>query len=343
MTQNFEIYGAQSESDLKFLQNLGFTQVIVDLLQFAEPADKLGLGVVLANFWDSSTTPSQVAEVVSLANGLEHLVSINMMDEPILVGLATHAPAVYLRIRDWIRRGGSNAPLSLTEYGPRPDWPVSWSRVYLDFLEAIDIVRSDPYPFAAGRPLELVAQWIDQARLLIGVTGRPRPLTVILQAWACDNGLPPVPMIRMMAYLAMLSGVETLSFYQYNPADWDKVPGFTADFTAMMVELTALAQEFAGAEVQGVLGVDHIFQAEIRRDRQWTCISVNTLNRPNGRFGPLEVIRHEGRCARPYGVTAPPAVSTFPTPAIQRRDLGAVPSGTDSSGMSSYSAETRYQ
>jgi hypothetical protein len=122
----------------------------------------------------------------------------------------------------------------------------------------------------------------------------------------------------------MLSGVETLSFYQYNPADWDKVPGFTADFTAMMAELTALAREFAGAEVQGVLGVDHIFQAEIRRDGQWTCISVNTLNRPNGRFGPLEVIRHEGRCARPYAVTGPPAVSTCPTPAIQRRDVGAV-------------------
>src|SRR4051812_9174362 len=117
ITQNFEIYGAQSEADLKSLQDLGFTQVIVDLLQLAEPADRLGLGVVLANFWDSSTTPSQVAEVVSLANGLEPLVSINMMDEPILVGLATHAPAVYLRIRDQVRQGGSNAPLSLTEYG----------------------------------------------------------------------------------------------------------------------------------------------------------------------------------------------------------------------------------
>jgi hypothetical protein len=324
MTQHFEIYGARSEADLKFLQDLGFTQVIVDLLQLAEPADTLGLGVVLANFWDSSTAPSQVAEVVSLANGLEHLVSINMMDEPILVGLATHAPAVYLRIRDQIRQGGSDAPLSLTEYGPRLDWPVSWSRVYLDFLEAIDIVRSDPYPFAAGRPLELVAEWIDQARLLIGITGRPRPLTVVLQAWACDNGLPPVPMIRVMAYMAMLSGVETLSFYQYNPADWNKVPGFTADFTAMMSELTVLAREFARAEVQGVLGFDHIFQAEIRRDSQWTCISVNTLNRPNGRFRPLEVIRHEGRCAQPYSVAGPPAAWTFPTPAIQRRDVGAV-------------------
>ena len=31
----------------------------------------------------------------------------------VLVGLATHAPAVYLRIRDQIRQGGSNAPLSL--------------------------------------------------------------------------------------------------------------------------------------------------------------------------------------------------------------------------------------
>src|SRR5262245_48164503 len=60
ITQNFEIYGTQSEADLEFLRGLGFTQVIVDLLQFAEPADKLGLGVVLANFWDSSTPPSVV-------------------------------------------------------------------------------------------------------------------------------------------------------------------------------------------------------------------------------------------------------------------------------------------
>jgi hypothetical protein len=52
ITQRFEIYGASSLADLALLKGLGFTQVIVDHLDLAVPADAMGLSVV----WRTSGT-----------------------------------------------------------------------------------------------------------------------------------------------------------------------------------------------------------------------------------------------------------------------------------------------
>jgi hypothetical protein len=305
IAQNFEIYGASSEDDLHFLRSLGFTQVILDFPQLAEPAESLGFAVVLANWWDKTTPWSHVEAMLQFADGLDNVVSVNMMDEPIYNGTALHGPEVYLSLRRAIRQAGFDEWLSLTMYGPQLSWPASWSRLFIDYLPAIDILRIDPYPLAAGKPLRQVAQWIDQARLLMRAAGRDLPLTVVLEAWDSGAGLPSIGEIRVMAYMALLSGVETVSFYNYSPPAWNSTPGFTQGFAELMSELLALAQEFDGAEIHPILGPDAQFQAEIHLDGQWTCITVNTLRRPNGRLGPLQVVRQEGRCPRPFRASGP--------------------------------------
>lgn len=305
ITRRFEIYGARSQLDLDFLRPLGFTQVILDDYRLVKPAESAGFGVVLANWWDRETTWEQVRRVLEFARGVRRLVSINMMDEPILNGAGSHEPAVYLGLREEIRRAGYDPRLSLTIYGPQPAWPTPWSLLFVDYLGAIDLLRIDPYPIAGRRPLREVAEWIEQAKRLMAAGGRGLPLTVVLQAWDSGDGLPSIAQIRVMAYMAMLSGAETLSFFEYNPSVWSQVPGFTEGFVALMGELGSLAREFEGAAICPVLGGDDLFQAEVELGGEWTCITVNTLGRPNGPFGPYQVVRDVGRCPRPRLETIP--------------------------------------
>jgi hypothetical protein len=226
-----------------------------------------------------------------------------MTDEPMENGLADHGPEVYVEIRRQIRESGYDQPLSLTNYGPKETWPTAWSRLFLDYLAAIDILRIDPYPIAGNKPLRVVYDWIQLARQLMAAAGRELPLTVVLQAWDLGNGLPSNDQIRVMAYMAVFSGVDTLSFFKYDPNLWGKTQGFMAGFTNLMHELIGLAREFAGARIVPILGADDLFQAEIHHRDRWTCITVNTLDRPNGPFGPLQVLRTEGRCPRPWGLS----------------------------------------
>ena len=305
ITRRFEIYGASSRADLDSLKCLGFNQVILDFFDLAEPAECCGFSVVLARFWDKRTTWSDVYPVLELAQNLTRLVSINMMDEPIYNGLADHGPEVYLELRRQIRAAGYDEPLSLTMYGPQETWPTAWSRLFLDYLGAIDILRIDPYPIAAGKPLRVVYDWIQLARQLMAAAHRDLPLTVVLQAWDSGGGLPTIDQIRVMAYMALCSGADTLSFFKYDPAVWYKTQGFVQGFTDLMDELTCLAREFADAEISPILGADGLFQAEIYHRGRWTCITVNTLDRPNGPFGPLQVVRTESRCPRPFTTRGP--------------------------------------
>src|SRR5262249_46057933 len=212
VTQNFEIYGTSSQADFDFMKSLGFTQVILDNRGLAGMAESAGLAVVLANWWDRSTTWGQVLEVLRDAEKLTKLVSVNMMDEPIFNGLDLHEPEVYRALRRSIREAGYDQPLSLTMYGPHLTWPTCWGRGFLDYFEANDILRIDPYPIAAGKPLRLVSDWINLARQMMWVAGRALPLTVVLQAWDSGGGLPSVSQIRVMAYVVMFSGADTLSF-----------------------------------------------------------------------------------------------------------------------------------
>jgi hypothetical protein len=304
IARNFEIYGAETGADLELLKSLGFTQVILDDQGLANLAGEFGLAVVLANWWNTSTTWTQIQALFEYALGLNNLVSINMMDEPIYNGVATHPPELYMRIRETMRSQGFDQRLSLTIYGPQSSWPVSWSRLFMEYLATIDILRIDPYAIAAGQPLRIVKEWIDYSHSLMAVAQRELPLTVVVQAWNSGSGLPSIAEIRVMAYMALFSGVETVSFYSYNPTVWNQTKGFLRGFAAIMTELTALSREFENADIQPVLGGDDLFQVEICHEGQWTCITVNTRNHPNGVLGPLEIVRSNGRCPMPMLVNA---------------------------------------
>ena len=302
VTRSFEMYmdGTFTKADFEYMKALGFTRIFPNFEGYATELESLELGVVLPNWWNGDTTWSTVLQVLQDAAKLTNLVSINMMDEPELDDLPLHAPEVYLKLRREIRQAGFDQPLSLTLYGPRPEWPASTTRFFLDYFGAIDILRIDPYPVLSGKPLRRVADWINQARFLMEVIGREMPLTVVLQTWELSPGtLPAVSALRVMAYLAMFSGANTLSFFDYNPTAWSDNPGFTEGFITLMSELTGLAREFAGAVVYPILGPDDVFQAEVELDGYWTCFKVNTLESQNGTLAPLEIVREKGRCRRP--------------------------------------------
>jgi hypothetical protein len=312
----FEIYGARSAADLIFFKSLGFTQVIADAGWLAEDADALGLDVVLANWWAPGTAWSTIEDALRLAQRLTRLVSVNMADEPLWLGLGSHPPGYYVALREQILRAGYDLPLSLTNYGPDPDWPPSWIRAFADYFDAIDLLRIDPYPVAARKPFRIVADWIDLAFRLMGLTNQAMPLTVVVEAWDSGLGLPEVGEIRVMAYLALFSGADTVSFFRYDPGKWIQENGFTEGFAAMIGELTGLAREFAGATVYPVIGGDGIFQAEVFLDGDWTCFTVNTLGRPNGFLAPLQVLREEGRCPRPSTAIDAPLGPLLPRPGL---------------------------
>ena len=106
-------------------------------------------------------------------------------------------------------------------------------------------MRIDPYPIAAGKPLRIVFDWIATAREMMREIGHDVPLTVILQTWNSGEGnrveIPSIPQLRAMAYLAMFSEVDTLSFFDFNPREWDRVPAFRQEFQNLMTELKAIA------------------------------------------------------------------------------------------------------
>jgi hypothetical protein len=300
----FEIYGAKTLQDLRLLKKWGFTQVILDpdpKFALTRAADRMGLRVVMANWWKSGWSWNDVQTTLATARTLKNLVSINMMDEPCRDPAGACPPSVYQALRRRIRRAWPGAPLSLTIYGPDPNWKVGHSGTFLDYLATIDVLRIDPYPPAAGKPLGTVYHWVEQARLLMREARRVRPLTVILQAWSdpkSNVALPSVQTIRAMAYVAMLSGVRTLSFFKYDPTDWAAIPYFLDDFRDMMAELVALAKDLEGARTVALLGGDETFQAEVRKGKKSECITVNLTTSLLGGVPGLGVVRAKGACPR---------------------------------------------
>ena len=303
VTRSFEIYVdfLAKQADFDFLKSLGFNQLISNNDPTAIAAAANGFSIVLSNWWNTNTTWVDVEKALRFAGKFNDLISINMMDEPTMYGLSLHPPDLYLELRRKIRDSDNDQPLSLTMYGPQPEWPACWGRIFLDYLEAVDILRIATYPVVGGRPLRVVADWINLARsMMMNVFGREIPLTVVLQAWdLTDGGLPTMEELRVMAYMALFSGADVLSFFDYNPEAWSKTPGFTAGFTRLMAELVDLSREFAGAAVHPIIGGDDLFQVEIDQDGDYTCMSVNTLYRENGFLAPLQIVRERGRCARP--------------------------------------------
>jgi hypothetical protein len=297
----FEIYGAKNPQHLQTLAAMGFDQITAQAVDVGQLAGSMGLSVVLENWWNTGTAWDAIRQTVESALTISGLVSINMMDEPEINGIELHPPELYASIRQRILDQWPRTPLSITFYGPDLKSRASKLRTFTDYLRTIDILRIDPYPIVAKRPLAMVHEWIDLSRYLMRQIARPMPLTVILQTWSDTEDtagrpqLPPVESLRVMAYMAILAGIDTLSFHSYDPDVWDRVPGFTAGFTKLMRELRSLADELVGARVDAVMGGDGIYHAEIARGAHQWSYTINTSFAPTGRMDPLQIHRAPGR------------------------------------------------
>jgi hypothetical protein len=249
--RHIELYGAKTEEHLRHFRQLGVDQVILESAHLIPVAEQLGMRVVLANWWNGDTDEQLIARQLQAAHSAKRLVSLNLMDEPIHNDPTIHTPEFYLDLRKRLRGQGDRTPLSLTIYGPKLGWDDEHNALFGRYVDAVDVLRIDPYPVVAEAPLRLVYDWPRKAQTFIAQTGRRIPLTVILQAWSPgddEQGVPELPEIeqlRVMAYLAMFSGADTVSFFSFDPAVWDRKPGFREGFELLLKEVRQVQREFA--------------------------------------------------------------------------------------------------
>lgn len=249
--RHIELYGAKTEEHLRHFRQIGFDQVILESANLIPVAEQLGMRVVLANWWNGDTDEQLIERQLQAAHSAKRLVSLNMMDEPIHNDPTIHSPEFYQELRTRFREQGDRTPLSLTIYGPSLKWPDEYDVLFKGYVDAVDVLRIDPYPVVAEAPLRLVYDWPQKARTLIAQTGRRIPLTVILQAWSPgddEEGIPQLPEIRqlrVMAYLAMFSGADTVSFFSYDPEVWDRKPGFREGFEGLLNDMRQVQRAFA--------------------------------------------------------------------------------------------------
>lgn len=249
--RHIELYGAKNEEHLQHFRRIGVDQVILESADLIPAAERLGMRVVLANWWNPDTEQELIERQRQAARVSKRLVSLNLMDEPIHNNPQLHSPEFYQELRTTFREQGDRTPLSLTIYGPSLNWPEQYDTLFKGYVDSIDVLRIDPYPVVAEAPLRLVYDWPQKAQSFIANTGRRIPLTVILQAWSLgddEQGIPQLPEIeqlRVMAYLAMFSGADTVSFFSYDPAVWDRKPGFREGFEKLLKEMRQVQREFA--------------------------------------------------------------------------------------------------
>jgi len=249
--QHIELYGAKTEEHLRHFRQIGVDQVILESANLIPAAEQLGMRVVLANWWNGDTDEQLIERQRQAARSSKRLISLNLMDEPIHNDPTIHSPEFYQGLRTKFREQGDRTPLSLTIYGPSLKWPAEYDALFGRYVAAVDVLRIDPYPVVAEAPLRLVYDWPRKAQTFIADTGRRIPLTVILQAWSLgddEQGVPQLPEIdqlRVMAYLAMFSGADTVSFFSFDPAVWDRKPGFREGFEGLLQEIRQIQREFA--------------------------------------------------------------------------------------------------
>jgi hypothetical protein len=298
ITPHFEIYNPHSREDMLAIKNMGFTQVILDRADLHVEATRVGLNIVLANWWTRETIPEDIEQGIKYAAQVDRsrLVAVSMMDEP-----ERHAPdtpfpfykALYRVLRTRFDREMPGVQLEISHWGPLESWPLEAYRLFKPLYQATDRIRLMPYPDLYEGPLSEVYFQMQRSRHIMQLAGRNLPQVVILQTWALPNDtkLPTIEELRVMAYQAMLVGADTLSFYNYDPSLWQQTPGFTEEFAKLMQELTRFSHTFRTASVQSQMGTDGILKATIDLPGQApVLVTVNTNRQQIGDLDPLAVV-----------------------------------------------------
>jgi hypothetical protein len=139
---------------------------------------------------------------------------------------------------------------------------------------------------------------------------------VILQTWILPpkNQLPEIDELRVMTYQAMLSGSDTVSFFDHNPEVWRQKDGFESGFRDLMREITTFARRYKDWDVETVMSGDSVLTSILTSPSgQRHRVVVNTQRLAVNDLGALEV-REEPMESSPVLLTGQCCLQQF-TPA----------------------------
>jgi len=298
VTRRFEMYNPHSREHLEQLKAMGFTQVILDWPNLHTDATKLGLDVVLANWWIDTTDEVDIDYGFATARNVapDRLSGLSVMDEP-----ERNAPdtplefyeELYPKLRPRLDEISPRANLEISHWGPTWNWSEEIYEAFVPLYRSADVMRIMPYPDLHEGPLSDVYFMMARSRRLMALADRDLPLLVILQTWTLtpEADLPTIDELRVMAYQAMLSGAETVSFFDYNQEIWEKTPGFRDEFSDLMYELTSLSDRLADAQLVTTMTDEGILQTTATDPGGWTqTIRVNTNRIATAGLDPLQIV-----------------------------------------------------
>jgi hypothetical protein len=235
--QRFEMYSPHSTEALRDLKSMGFTQVILDWPNLHDAATKAGLNVVLANWWIDKTRPEDIEKGIERAREVDptSLIGFSVMDEP-----GRNSPDtpfgyyidLYEELKPKFQREFPGTRLEISHWGPMASWDETYYEYFSFLYEAADVMRIMPYPDLYEAPLDDVFFMVHRSRKLMKIAQRELPLVVILQTWILppENKLPEIDELRVMAYQAMLSGAETVSFLTITPMSGSRLRALRSGF-----------------------------------------------------------------------------------------------------------------
>ncbi len=317
VTQRFEMYDPHSKQALADLKAMGFTQVILDWPHLHKAASDVGLNVVLANWWTQDTKRNEIEEGLERARKVapESLIGFSIMDEP-----GRNAPDtpfgfyidLYEQLKPKFAEELRGTRLEISHWGPMASWDSRYYDYFSFLYEAADVMRIMPYPDLHEAPLDDVFFMIQRSRKMMKIAQRELPLVVILQAWLLppDGRLPEIEELRVMAWQAMLSGAETVSFFEYNLDVWNETPEFHEQFRQLVAELTALSLRYRTCSVETEMREDGILNSTLTSPSGlMTQIEINTRRHSVGFLKPLGIRETKIRSSR----GCPPLVASRQT------------------------------
>lgn len=315
ITRRFEMYDPHSAEALQTLKDMGFTQVILDWPNLHPDATKIGLDVVLANWWTDNTKPEQIDRGIELARQVDpaRLAGLSIMDEPERNSPETPFSFyvdLYHQLRERLDSELPGVPLEISHAGPYASWDQRYYDYFATLYEAADVVRIMPFPDLNEGPLSDVYFMILRSRELMKIAGREPSLVVILQAWVLppESKLPEIAELRVMAWQAMLAGAQTLSFFEYNTEVWSRTTGFHDQFAELMHELTSLRDRLRDATIRSRMDADGVLHAQANWPTDHVeFITINTNRTRAGNLAPLAVV--ESPVYRSWSTTCPQVCS----------------------------------
>lgn len=333
ISDQFEIYNPHSTEHLKAIREMGFHQVILDWPNLHAEATQMGLDVVIANWWTAETEISEIEKRIEFLGEVNprHLAAISMMDEPERNSPDTpfsYYQALYQDLRKHLDQELPAVKLEISHWGPLRAWTAEHYRAFVPLYQGTDRIRLMPYPDLSEGPLNEVFLQMQRSRRVMQLAGREIPQIVILQTWVLPEKptLPTIGELRVMAWQAILTGAETVSFFSYEPDLWSRTPGFTEGFRELMRELTSFTRSHRNSAVVTELKESGILTSQVTTaDGRTITIEVNTNREAVSDLAGLAV-----RTSWP--VTSPAALAHSPADrCVQDNTAGCCCGCTDAS------------